>query len=108
MLSLSRRDVIASAAFAAALGLDKRLTLIASAQAQTTADPAPGFHTYKVGDIEVTALYDGIWEKPHDPAFIKNASVEETKEALAKGRADDGIRVDPADRGRSQDRRQAT
>jgi glyoxylase-like metal-dependent hydrolase (beta-lactamase superfamily II) len=84
MPNLSRRDVIASAAFAAALGLDKRLTLITSAQAQTTADPAPGFHSYKVGDIEVTALYDGIWEKPHDPAFIKNASVEETKEALAK------------------------
>jgi glyoxylase-like metal-dependent hydrolase (beta-lactamase superfamily II) len=37
-----------------------------------------------VGAIEVTALYDGIWEKPHDPAFIKNASVEETKEALGK------------------------
>ena len=32
----------------------------------------------------MTALYDGIWEKPHDPAFIKNASVDDTKEALAK------------------------
>ena len=84
MLNLSRRDVIAAAAFAAALGLDKRLMLVGPALAQTTPDPTPGFHTYKVGDIEVTALYDGIWEKPHDPAFIKNASVEETKEALAK------------------------
>jgi glyoxylase-like metal-dependent hydrolase (beta-lactamase superfamily II) len=84
MLNLSRRDVIVSAAFAAALGLDRPLSLIGAAQAQTTADPAPGFHTYKVGDIEVTALYDGIWEKPHDPAFIKNASVEDTKAALAK------------------------
>jgi glyoxylase-like metal-dependent hydrolase (beta-lactamase superfamily II) len=36
-----------------------------------------------VGTVEVTALYDGIWEKPHDPAFIKNASVEDTKAALA-------------------------
>ena len=43
-----------------------------------------GFHKYKVGSIEVTALYDGIWEKPHDPAFIKNASVEDTKAALGK------------------------
>src|SRR5262245_24512007 len=82
MPSLSRREVIVSAAVAAALGLDKPLALIGTAQAQTTADPVPGFHSYKVGDIEVTALYDGIWEKPHDPAFIKNASVEETKEAL--------------------------
>jgi glyoxylase-like metal-dependent hydrolase (beta-lactamase superfamily II) len=32
----------------------------------------------------VSAIYDGIWRKPHDPTFIKNASVEETKEALAK------------------------
>src|SRR5439155_24184251 len=36
------------------------------------------------GTIEVTALYDGIWRKPHDPTFIKNASLEETKAALAK------------------------
>ena len=34
--------------------------------------------------MEVTALYDGIWRKPHDPAFIKNASIDETKAALAK------------------------
>jgi glyoxylase-like metal-dependent hydrolase (beta-lactamase superfamily II) len=84
MFSLSRREVIVSAAFAAALGLDKPLALIQSASAQTVDGPSPGFHTYKVGDIEVTSLYDGIWRKPHDPAFIKNASVDETKEALAK------------------------
>jgi glyoxylase-like metal-dependent hydrolase (beta-lactamase superfamily II) len=66
-----------------ALGLNARLA-ISPALAQKTADPQPGFHKYKVGDIEVTALYDGIWEKPHDPAFIKNASVDETKQALAK------------------------
>ena len=57
---------------------------VGPALAQKTPDPAKGFHKYKVGSIEVTALYDGIWEKPHDPAFIKNARVEETKAALAK------------------------
>ena len=31
-----------------------------------------------------TALYDGIWEKPHDPAFIANASVEDVKAAMVK------------------------
>ena len=35
-----------------------------------------------VGDVEVTAIYDGIWRKPHDPAFIKNATVDEVKMAL--------------------------
>ena len=51
--------------------------------AQKTIEPQPGFRKYKVGDIEVTALYDGFWEKPHDPAFIKNASLDETKAEIA-------------------------
>jgi glyoxylase-like metal-dependent hydrolase (beta-lactamase superfamily II) len=41
-----------------------------------------GFAKFKVGSIEVTQLYDGTWEKAHDPAFIKNASVDETKAGL--------------------------
>jgi glyoxylase-like metal-dependent hydrolase (beta-lactamase superfamily II) len=84
MLNLSRRQLIASAAFAAALGLDRPLTFVGPAHAQRTPDPAKGFHKYKVGSIEVTAIYDGIWEKPHDPGFIKNASVDDTKAALGK------------------------
>lgn len=79
----SRREAIAAASLAAAFGLSERLAIIAPAQAQVTPAPATGFSRYKVGSIEVTALYDGIWEKPHDPAFIKNASIEETKQALA-------------------------
>lgn len=84
MSTPSRRDILVSAAFATALGLDRTLAIVQLAAAQTAAAPSPTFHRYKVGDIEVTALYDGIWRKPHDPAFIKNASVDETKEALAK------------------------
>lgn len=85
MLTMSRRGVLASAAVAAAFGLhDKRLTFINPAQAETPLEPANGVYRYKVGSIEVTAVYDGIWRKPHDPTFIKNASVEETKAALAK------------------------
>src|SRR5260221_5542138 len=83
MLNLTRRNFVASTALAAAFGLNAKLA-IAPAFAQKTPDPQQGFHKYKVGSIEVTALYDGIWEKPHDPAFIKNASVEETREAFAK------------------------
>ncbi|MDB5576700.1 MAG: beta-lactamase domain protein [Bradyrhizobium sp.] len=85
MLNLSRRGVLASAAVAAAFGLhDKRLAFINPARAETPLEPANGVYKYKVGSIEVTAVYDGIWRKPHDPTFIKNASVEETKAALAK------------------------
>src|SRR6516165_1138113 len=83
MLNLSRRDFVVSTAMAAALGLNARLA-VSPAFAQKTPDPAKGFVTYKVGAAEVTALYDGIWEKPHDPAFIANASVEEVKAAMVK------------------------
>jgi len=83
MLNLSRRDFVVSTAMAAALGLNARLA-VSPAFAQKTADPAKGFVTYTEGAAEVTALYDGIWEKPHDPAFIANASVEDVKAAMVK------------------------
>jgi hypothetical protein len=96
----SRRDVILSAAVAgAALGLDKSLAIVAPVEGQQapvrsqhkptapvrraqTPDPKPGFLRYKVGDAEITALHDGIWEKVHDPAYFSNATVAETKQAL--------------------------
>ena len=81
MYEITRRDLIlSSAAAAAALGLNGRVAFLGTAHAQTA--PERGFHRYSVGSIEVTALYDGVWEKPHDPAFIRNASVDETKVAL--------------------------
>jgi glyoxylase-like metal-dependent hydrolase (beta-lactamase superfamily II) len=104
MPTTSRRDVILSAAVAgAALGLDKSLAIVAPVEGQQTPaaparsqhrppapvrraqtpDPRPGFLRYKVGDAEVTALYDGIWEKVHDPGCFSNATVAETKQALA-------------------------
>ena len=83
MLNLSRRDFVASAGLAAALSLNGRL-MVSPAFAQKTPDPAKGFMTYKVGLAEVTALYDGIWEKPHDPAFIANASIDDVKAAMVK------------------------
>jgi glyoxylase-like metal-dependent hydrolase (beta-lactamase superfamily II) len=83
MLEMSRRDLVVSAGLAAALGLNARLA-VSPAFAQKTPDPAKGFMTYKVGAAEVTALYDGIWEKPHDPAFISNASVDDVKAAMTK------------------------
>jgi glyoxylase-like metal-dependent hydrolase (beta-lactamase superfamily II) len=80
MLNMSRRDMLASAA---AIVLSKPLTST-PAHAETPLEPTVGFYKYKVGLIEVTAVYDGIWRKPHDPAFIKGVSVDETKAALAK------------------------
>jgi glyoxylase-like metal-dependent hydrolase (beta-lactamase superfamily II) len=99
----SRRDIILSAAVAGAwLGLDKSLAMVAPTEGQQTPtapvrprkppmlarkaqtpDPRPGFLRYKVGDAEITALYDGIWEKVHDAKYFGNATVAEVKQALA-------------------------
>ena len=79
----SRRDLMIGTSLAAAFGLGSRL-VIDDALAQKTPDPAKTRTTYKVGSAEVTAIYDGIWEKAHDPAFISNASVEDVKAAMVK------------------------
>ena len=85
MLHMSRRDVVVGRG-ACHRTRPKFIVSLSwrPAHAQRRPDAGKGFHKYKVGSVEVTALYDGIWKKPHDPAFIKNASIEETKAALAK------------------------
>lgn len=84
MFDLSRRRFLGAAAAGAAFGLAGPLEFIPAALAATPLEPTVGHYKYKVGSIEVTAIYDGVWRKPHDPAFIKNASVEDTKQELAK------------------------
>lgn len=95
MISMSRRQAVLSAAFASiAFGLNKPLALITPAFAQKTPAPAVGFHKYKVGALECTTFYDGIWEKQHDPAFFKNASISDVKAALkAAGLTDEFVSI---------------
>lgn len=97
MQSISRRGFVISAATAAAVfGLDKPIEFIGGAFAQAP-DPgllAKGFTKFKVGDIEVTQVYDGIWNKAHDAGFVKNASLEDTKAALkAAGLTDENVPI---------------
>jgi len=83
MFEISRRDLILGSAGAyAAFGLSKSIAFIGAAEAQTSSE---NFKKYKVGEIEVISLYDGVWEKPHDENFIKGANVEQTKAALKAG-----------------------
>lgn len=96
MQSISRRGfVISAATAAAAFGLDGPLEFIRPASAQRAPDgAAQGFAKFKVGDWTVTSIYDGIWEKAHDPGFIKNVSVDETKAALkADGLTDEFVPI---------------
>ena len=94
MSDISRRSVVISAATAAAVfGLNKPISFMSNAFAQDAAPPK-GFHKFKAGDVEVTTIYDGVNVKPHDAGFIKNASIEDTKQALrASGQADDAVRI---------------
>src|SRR5215467_4899828 len=88
MQSISRRAFVISAATAGAVfGLDGPLEFIGPAFAQKP-DPKlmdKGVVKFKVGDIEVIQMYDGLWEKAHDPNFVKNASLDEVKAALKAG-----------------------
>ena len=94
MLDLSRREFVISAGVAAALGLGGARLAVSTALAQTTPDPAQPFHKFKVGSFEVTSVYDGIWEKAHDPAFFKNASIDDVKAALkAAGQTDQFVPI---------------
>jgi len=91
MFHVSRRDLVIGAAGAfAAFGLDKQLAFIGAAEAQVL-PPGPSFKKYKVGDIEVTAIYDGLWQKAHDENFIKGANVEQTKTELKAAGLPDGF-----------------
>ena len=91
MTTFTKREFLCSAAAATAVfGLDKPVAFLAPAHA---AEPKP-FHTFKVGDMEVTTIYDGAWNRPHDPGFIKNATVEDTKAALrAAGLGDESVTI---------------
>lgn len=93
MTNVSRREVVVSAAAAAAVfGVSGRMSLMPSAIAEEAF--AKGFHKFAVGDIEVTTVFDGIWEKAHDPGFIKNATVDDTKAALkAANLPDDNVTI---------------
>jgi len=76
MAQVTRRSLIGGAA-----------ALIAApsplhAKAPLVGKPGPAFYRFRLGSYEITALYDGIWEKPHDPAFIANASVDDVKGAM--------------------------
>ncbi|PBC11441.1 MBL fold metallo-hydrolase [Mesorhizobium sp. WSM3859] len=84
MFNMTRRMVLGSAAATAAFGIAGKLEFVPAAHAETPVEPLVGFYKYKVGSLEVTAVYDGIWRKPHDPAFIKDVSVDDTKAALAQ------------------------
>jgi hypothetical protein len=85
MQSISRRGFVISAATAgAAFGLYRPMEFVGTAFAQR-APGAADVTKFKVGDIEVITMFDGVWEKAHDPAWVKNAPLDDVKAALRAG-----------------------
>lgn len=93
MLEINRRNLVLSAAGAAAtFGLARHVTLIDAAHAQKAPDAGKGFKHFKVGDVQMTTLYDGIVDRPNAAGLIKNASVDDVKGALkASGLPEDNV-----------------
>jgi glyoxylase-like metal-dependent hydrolase (beta-lactamase superfamily II) len=95
-MSASRRDFAVGAATAGLFfGLDKPISFIGTAEAQKAPAPvgAPsaaaiekGFAKFKVGDIEVTQVYDGPAPAAAiDDTFVPGRSAADVKAALVKG-----------------------
>lgn len=83
MTTINRRH--AMAAGAAALAAPAFLTASSApvfAQAAAAAAQAPGFYKYKVGDITVTAINDGFFNRPLE-GFIRNAELPAVQSAMS-------------------------
>src|SRR5262249_58197540 len=96
MTILSRRTFLAGAASASVLPS----FALWSAQSVRAATPAAGkqaasFYRYKVGDIEVPVLSDGIARVPVTEAFVLNVKPEEVNAALREAYMEPGVFIGP-------------
>ncbi len=79
MSALTRRSLLASGLAAGAAAF----SLPADAAAPLAKRQGPGAYRYRLGDYQLTALYDGIWYLPMDDKFMRNASAAQVDRALA-------------------------
>ena len=77
MTGISRRNLLAGSAAAVLAGG------VAHAAAPKAAAQGPGVYRHKLGDIQITALYDGLWPLKIDGDFVRNASGAAVNSALA-------------------------
>src|SRR5262249_378820 len=81
MFEISRRDLVLGAAGAyAAFGLDRSVTFIGAACAQESVTQP--FRKYKVGDIEIFSLIDGMGDAPLREGMGRNVGLEQVKHGL--------------------------
>ncbi len=81
MTALTRRDLLAGAALAAG-------TLSAPhafAAAPVTGKQVATLYRYRIGSFELTALSDGLWERPIEDNFVRNADPADVRKAMIDG-----------------------
>jgi glyoxylase-like metal-dependent hydrolase (beta-lactamase superfamily II) len=74
---LTRRNMLAGVSLAAASALP------AQAAAPATGKQAPSIYRYRVGEMELTAIYDGVWYRPIDEKFIRKANYADVQRAMS-------------------------
>ena len=77
MSDLTRRNVIAGASLAVAGGAAP-----ADAAAPMSGKQSPSIYRYRIGSMEVTAIYDGVWYRPIDEKFIRQADYADVKREM--------------------------
>ena len=82
MINNKRRQFLASSAGVAALGLTGQFAFLPSAQAADVRKK--GFYSYKIGDIEVISIYDGVWQNSGFGGIAVDVSEDQVKGALSK------------------------
>ena len=75
----TRRNLIAGASLAAAGAVAPP----AEAAAPPAGTQAPSVYRYRVGSVEVTALYDGVWYRPIDEKFVRHADYAEVRREMS-------------------------
>ncbi len=84
MTEFTRRTLLSGAAAASAAIALGPVALNAPARASTpvAGKQVPGFYRYKVGDYEITALNDGVWNLELKDGFVKNTALPDVQKAL--------------------------
>jgi hypothetical protein len=74
-MSLTRRTLLKAPAIAAvgAMPLFASRLLLASA-VPPSGSQAPGYYRFRLGHFELTAINDGVWNRPMGDHFVHNAS----------------------------------
>jgi len=75
----TRRNLIAGASLAAAGAVAPP----AEAAAPPAGKQVPSVYRYRVGDFEITALYDGVWYRPIDEKFVRHADYAEVRREMS-------------------------